>query len=100
MTRVRCQRANALRLPAVALILGAISCQPAAPELTQQSPTASLGGASRLETAAPAPTGPGAESSDDLEGITQEDYEEEAVIDISAETLEAELDRLEREIGD
>jgi hypothetical protein len=36
---------------------------------------------------------------EELQRITEEDYEEEALIDITEETLEAELDRLEAEIS-
>jgi hypothetical protein len=35
-----------------------------------------------------------------IDQITQEDFEEEALIDISADNLEEELDKLEAEIGE
>lgn len=42
---------------------------------------------------------PGPTPLEELERITEEDYEEEAIVDISKDTLDEELDRLEREIG-
>lgn len=59
------------------------------------------------KTEAPAPSAPakgtgavaaaGTETADDL--ATEEDFEEEAANEITADNLEAELDRLEKEIG-
>jgi hypothetical protein len=43
---------------------------------------------------------PGPTPLQELERITEEDYEEEAIVDISKDTLDEELDRLEREIGE
>lgn len=42
---------------------------------------------------------PSIEPLQELDRITEEDYEEQAIVDITEETLEAELDRLEAEIG-
>jgi hypothetical protein len=42
---------------------------------------------------------PSASPLQELDRITEEDYEEQAIVDITQETLEAELDRLEAEIG-
>lgn len=80
------------RLACLAGLLLAVACSKS--ETENVAPTATPTSTAPATAAAPA------EPADELEEIeTQEDFEEEALHEISAENFEAELDKLEAEIG-
>jgi hypothetical protein len=87
------------RLHWVTLIaLAALGCNrkdesPAPPKPTVEAPTTQVSPPD-TPTAAPANT-----AAAQVEVPTEEDFEDEAEREISADNLEAELDKLEREIG-
>ena len=96
----------ALRSPAsyciarsgVALVLLLASCESASEPPAPHSASSNATPSPRA-TRPPEPSSQTPATSEELDRITEEDYEEDAVIDISADNLEAELDRLEREIS-
>lgn len=75
-----------------AALLATVACD------DKPEPAASGSGTS-VPAASPSPAGPEAPAAtyDDVE--TQEDFEEEATKEISEDNLEAEIDKLEAEIG-
>lgn len=85
---------------ALVLLISPWGCEAkSTPHSSAPSPHSSSAPASATPAAStpPALTPPNAPK---LLGLTEEDYEEDALLDLTAENLEAELDKLEAEIGE
>jgi len=80
------------------LLAVALACDDK-PKTTPPAPTA-IPTTAPVATAAPAATGTEVANAAMDEIATEEDFEEEAQGEISAQNMEAELDKLEKEIGD
>ncbi|HLM75916.1 MAG TPA: hypothetical protein VK459_24590 [Polyangiaceae bacterium] len=79
------------------LILGAMALLLVACEEQKSDAPASSAPARGATSAAAAAPATGTEAADDL--ATEQDFEEEAVKEITADNLESEVDKLEKEIG-
>jgi hypothetical protein len=95
----RVLRLSANRLPSLAAALVAVlACSKSEPPppLTESAPPTTTTAAPAEVSNAPAPSASAARGRADL--ATEEDFEEESASKITPETLDAQLDALEREI--